>query len=147
MPASGSLAMVVIATAIALLASFVLHFEGLNWISRVLAGLSGTRRRRVLYGVLWALGLHVVEISIFGFALFWLMHQPGGSDIAGVASAGLADALYLSAISYSTVGFGDLAPVGPIRLLIAVESLAGLMLIAWSASFTYFEMERNWRER
>lgn len=147
MPAHGSLAMVVIATAIALLASFVLHFEGLSWISRALAGRSGARRRRVLYGVLWALGLHLVEISIFGFALFWLMGQPGGSDIAGVTSPGLADALYLSAISYSTVGFGDLAPVGPIRLLIAVESLAGLMLIAWSASFTYFEMERNWRER
>jgi hypothetical protein len=139
--------MVVIATAIALLASFVLHFEGLSWISGVLSRRTGARRRRVLYGVLWALGLHLVEIAIFGVALFWLMQQPGGSDIAGVATPGLTDALYLSAISYSTVGFGDLAPVGPIRLLVAVESLAGLMLIAWSASFTYFEMERNWRER
>jgi hypothetical protein len=147
MAAQGSLALVVLATALVLLASFVLHFEGLSWISRILSRLAGARRRRVLYGVLWTLALHLAEIGLFGLAIFWLMEQPGRNDIAGVASPGLADALYLSAISYSTVGFGDLAPLGPIRVLIAVESLAGLMLIAWSASFTYFEMERNWRER
>lgn len=141
------MALVGLVTALALLASFVLHFEGLSWISTVLSRLEGARRRRVLFGVLWALALHLAEIALFGLAIFWLMEQPGPSDIAGVALPGFADALYLSAISYSTVGFGDLAPVGPIRLLVAVESLAGLMLIAWSASFTYFEMERNWRER
>ena len=147
MAAQGSLALVGLATALVLLASFVLHYEGLSWISRVLSGLTGARRRRVLFGVLWALALHLAEIALFGLAIFWLMEQPGPSGIAGAASPGLAEALYLSAVSYSTVGYGDLAPVGPIRLLVAVESLAGLMLVAWSASFTYFEMERNWRER
>ena len=59
----------------------------------------------------------------------------------------LFDAIYLSATTYSTLGFGDLAPVGAIRLLAGLESLTGLLLITWSASFTYLEMSRLWRQR
>ena len=61
--------------------------------------------------------------------------------------AGLADAMYLSAVTYSTVGFGDVAPIGGIRFLAATESLIGLMMVTWSASFTYLEMSRHWRRR
>jgi hypothetical protein len=45
------------------------------------------------------------------------------------------------------VGFGDLVPSGPIRFLSGMEALTGFVLIAWSASFTYLEMERFWRAR
>jgi hypothetical protein len=45
------------------------------------------------------------------------------------------------------VGFGDLAPVGPIRFLAGTTALTGFVLITWSASFTYLEMARDWRER
>ena len=47
-------------------------------------------------------------------------------------------------MSYTTVGFGDVTPVGPIRFMAATEALTGLVLITWSASFTYLEMERFW---
>jgi hypothetical protein len=49
-------------------------------------------------------------------------------------------------MSYTTVGFGDVAPIGPIRFLTGTEALTGFVLIAWSASFTYLEMERYWKE-
>jgi len=58
---------------------------------------------------------------------------------------GLLDAVYFSSMTYSTVGFGDVVPVGPIRLVAGTEGLIGLLLIGWSASFTYLEMERFWR--
>lgn len=48
---------------------------------------------------------------------------------------------------YTTVGYGDLLPSGPIRFVAAMEALLGLMLIAWSASFTYLEMQRFWQDR
>ena len=50
-------------------------------------------------------------------------------------------------MTFTTVGFGDLAPSGPIRFLVGTEALLGFVLLAWSASFTYLEMEKNWRER
>ena len=57
---------------------------------------------------------------------------------------GLLDAVYLSTTTYSTLGFGDLVPTGPIRFMVGTESLIGLLLITWSASFTYLEMRRYW---
>ena len=40
---------------------------------------------------------------------------------------------------------GDLVPTGPIRFMAGMESVTGLLLITWSASFTYLEMVRYWR--
>jgi len=48
-------------------------------------------------------------------------------------------------LSDEALGFGDLTPVGPVRLLAGVEALNGLLLIGWSASFTYISMERFWQ--
>ena len=59
----------------------------------------------------------------------------------------MLDAVYMSAVTFTTVGFGDLAPVGPIRFLAGTLALTGFVLITWSASFTYLEMTRDWRER
>jgi hypothetical protein len=101
----------------------------------------------VLYAVLGALVLHVTEIWIFGLGLWALQWLPHAGQITGQGPHPLLDAIYLSAVTFSTVGFGDLAPVGSIRFLIGTEALVGLMLITWTASFTFLEMERNWRER
>jgi hypothetical protein len=57
----------------------------------------------------------------------------------------LLDAVYLSTATFTTVGYGDLIPQGPLRLLLGIESLSGFLLVTWSASFTYLEMQRNWR--
>ena len=45
------------------------------------------------------------------------------------------------------LGFGDVVPNGPLRLLAGAEALNGLLLIGWSASFLYLEMERWWPPR
>jgi len=52
--------------------------------------------------------------------------------------------MYFSAETYTSLGFGDMTPIGPIRLIAAVEALNGLLLIGWSASFTYISMEKFW---
>ena len=36
----------------------------------------------------------------------------------------LLDCVYLSATTFATVGFGDLVPVGPVRLLTGTEALS-----------------------
>lgn len=128
--------------------SVALHYEGLLWMARRF----GSRRRPIgRHGMLTIItglvGLHVTEIGFYGLGLWLLLQWPDSGSIAGADPAGFVDALYLSAVTYSTVGFGDVAPVGGIRFLVATESLIGLMMITWSASFTYLEMSQHWRGR
>ena len=52
--------------------------------------------------------------------------------------------LNFSLVTYTSLAYGDIAPLGPARLLAGIEALIGLGLIAWSASFTYLEMQRHW---
>lgn len=138
---------VVLLTLVAVVAAVGLHYEGLNWLARWLARSKGQRRRRVLRAVIGVLVLHITEIWIFG-CVYWLsLALPGAGSVVGVSTPGILDTVYLSAMTFSTVGFGDVAPHGAIRFIAGTEAVLGLFLIAWSATFTYLEMERNWRER
>ena len=122
----------------------LIHYEGLVALSKALDRRGRHQRVKVLYSILSLLLLHVVEIWVFGVTLWFLLRWPE----CGALSAGaphLFDAVYFSAVTFSTVGYGDMIPVGPIRFLAGTESLVGLVLITWSASFTYLEMERFWR--
>jgi len=56
----------------------------------------------------------------------------------------LLDYVYFSLATYTTLGVGDLHLCGAMRLIVVVESLNGLVLIGWSASFTYLTMEELW---
>jgi len=46
---------------------------------------------------------------------------------------------------FTTLGFGDVIPYGAIRFMTGMEALTGLVLITWSASFAFIEMQRHWR--
>lgn len=145
-------ATVIIVTLMAVSLSVLVHYEGLLFASRKLSNVGGPRHIKVLYAILFVLTLHVVEIWIFGAALWMLLQWPAcGSITSAIAGSpgtpGLFDSVYFSAMTYSTVGFGDVVPIGPIRLLAGTEGLLGLLLIGWSASFTYLEMKRFWRVR
>ncbi len=70
----------------------------------------------------------------------------GLGRIDGEIEGGGLDFFYFSITTYTTLGVGDLHPRGPLRLIAGVESLNGLVLIGWSASFTYLEMARFWED-
>lgn len=124
----------------------LVHYEGLSLLSRrLMARHEGNPRRKVLYGVLGVLALHMVEIWLFGTALWLLVKLPDTGSVVGADPLGLLDAVYLAAMSYTTVGFGDVAPVGPLRFLAGTMALTGFVMITWSASFMFLEMERFWR--
>jgi hypothetical protein len=140
---------VVLATLVAVGACVLLQYEGLvltwKWISRLPGKKPGHKRAKVLYAILTIIALHVAEIWIFGFAIWALLQWPAAGSLAGPQAADFLECVYLSAVTFSTVGFGDVAPVGAIRFLCGTEALTGFVLITWSASFTYLEMERFWR--
>jgi len=139
--------LVVIVTAGTVALAVLVHYEGLVWMSGRLVQLHGLRRRKVLFGLCGIILLHVVEIWLFGLATWALLGVPNAGTVSGAAQPHFLDVIYLSAMTFSTVGFGDLTPVGPIRFLSGTEALAGFILITWSASFIYLEMEQFWRRR
>lgn len=140
---------VVMVTVLAVAVSVILHYEGLSLLSRHLGKLEqrgGHHRRRVLYGIFGVMTVHVVEIWVFGLAFFLLqVASPAFGEIRGILADSLVDHVYFSAVTFTTVGFGDVIPAGPVRFLAGTEALCGFVLITWSASFTYIEMNRFWR--
>jgi hypothetical protein len=82
-------------------------------------------------GGLFALWLEIVVL--FG-VVYWLLDWSprfalvgsGGSLDAGVQ--GFLSALYFSAVTATSVGYGDIVPIGPARVLAVFEGVAGLIL-------------------
>lgn len=124
-----------------------LHYEILSHCRRYLMKLSERRRRRVLILILIILLAHTIEIWIFGLGYFVLLDFFSAGELAGFAGLtiqSMADYVYYSAMVYTTVGFGDMTPIGPIRFMTGMEALLGLVMITWSASYTFLEMQRDW---
>jgi hypothetical protein len=137
-------------TVIVVLLCVGLHYEVLSGCTRYMPQLIHKRRPRVSVVILVVLVTHVVEMWFFAFGYYFLVNAGTGSLASSVlvaegsAVAGLLDYAYFSAMVYTTVGFGDVIPVGPIRLTAGVEALTGLVMISWSASYTFLEMQRDW---
>ena len=138
--------LVVLVTAGTVALAVLAHYEGLALLNRGLARMHAQRRRKVLRGVFGVILLHVAEIWLFGVAFWLLLLAPGTGALGSMPGVSLLDAVYLSAETFTTVGFGDLSPQGAIRFLAGTEALTGFILITWSASFLYLEMEQYWRK-
>lgn len=123
----------------------VTHYEVLSACNRYLPVLSPRRRRRVLILIFIVLVAHVAEIWLFGIGYFLLSRSFALGNLTGLPTTELPDFVYFSAVTYSTLGFGDAVPVGAIRFLAGLESLTGFVMITWSASYTFLEMQRDWR--
>jgi hypothetical protein len=119
------------------------HYEVLRGLSILVPKLKTPPHSRVLVVVLGILFAHSVEIGFYALA-YYLLVRYGVGTIGGEFSGTALDVLYFSATTYTTLGVGDLFPHGAIRLVVGVEGLNGFVLIGWSASFTYYAMQRFW---
>ena len=135
---------VIVATLIVVTLCIGLHFEILSRCRRYLTLLSQQRRRRVLILIFIILFAHTVEIWLFALGYLTLIHGFGIGSLSGLEANLLPDYVYYSAMVYTTVGFGDVLPTGAIRFLSGMEALTGLVMITWSASYTFLEMQRDW---
>ena len=136
---------VVLSSVIIVSLCVVLHYEILSLCNRYLSRLSHLRRRRVLLLMFIILSTHVAEIWLFGVGYLLLATAGSFGALEGLPTTDLPDFVYFSAVTYATVGFGDVVPVGAIRFLAGMESLTGFVMITWSASYTFLEMQRDWR--
>jgi hypothetical protein len=138
------LGLVIAACMVTVLGSTALHDAVLAGLSTTLPRMKCSPRLRLLGVMLSLFGAHMLEIGLYGLAVFTLIHGLQVGSLGGTAPASLASCLYFSAETFSSLGYGDLVPQGPLRLLAGVEALNGLLLIGWSASFTYMTMARYW---
>lgn len=125
----------------------VIHYEVLLQLTRVIPRLRIRHRFRILIGVFGALVAHTLEIWVFALAYFGMHRHDDWGYLDGNFDGSLLASGYFSFTTYTTLGLGDIEPHGYLRYLTGVESLTGLVLITWTASFLYIEMTRNWEVR
>ena len=125
----------------------LIHFEALNKLSLITPKIPIQHRLRVLIGISGALIAHVIEIFVFAFGYYFMVNQPGFGKLIGRFDNSLMDCAYFSFVNFTTLGFGDIVATGDIRFLTGLEALTGLVLITWTASFMFIEMEKQWKDR
>jgi Ion channel len=101
-------------------------------------------RPRIIIVIGVVLAAHILEAGLYAAAYYVLHTQFGMGGLGGHLEGDLLDYFYFSMATYTTLGIGDLHPSGVMRLIAGIESLNGLVLIGWSASFTYLTMEELW---
>jgi len=125
--------------------AILIHYEVLIQLTKWLPYLPFKHRLRILLGLFGAVAGHIIEIWLFSFGYYFLNSSGKFGTLRGENFHGtLLDCSYFSFTTYTSVGFGDIYPIGEIRYLTGLEALIGLVLITWTASYIYFEMQRYW---
>jgi hypothetical protein len=82
--------------------------------------------RLFIFVALWVVLLHLVEISAWAIVYAW------SGAIGGIQSA-----LYFSAVTYTTTGYGDIVLPPPWRMDGGIEALTGILMCGWSTGFFF----------
>jgi hypothetical protein len=110
-----------------------IHAVGLTaavrWMKRRAAPVDGRfwRATGTLIGIAgWSILLHLFEIAVWGFFYVWKQGMPD-----------LQSALYFSAVTYTTTGYGDLVLPKEWRLVGGVEALTGILMCGLSTGLFF----------
>jgi hypothetical protein len=108
------------------------HAAGITAAGRKLQSLSKVAGRSWMWTWIfvrlagWMVLLHLIEIVIWAVFYTWRGAMPD-----------FASAVYFSAVTYTTTGYGDLVLPPEWRLLGAVEALTGILMCGWSSAFFF----------
>ena len=82
------------------------------------------------------IGSHLMHIILFAYYYYFTFHTYRHLNLLGGNIKGIFfDFFYYSINCYTTLGTGDIFANGSLRLATGLESLIGLLLIAWTATF------------
>ena len=138
---------VMLASIVLIAVTTVIHYEVLSLLNARLPTLAVPSRTKLLAVIFATFIAHMIEMVIYGAALFGLVAYMDVGSLTGKVPLTLLNCIYFSAETYTSMGFGDVTPEGHLRLLVGVEALNGLLLIGWSASYAYIAMERYWQPK
>lgn len=134
------------ACAVLLIATTIIHYEMLRLLSVGLPFIHMQARPKLIVVLLGTFVAHAVEILLYGLAFYLLVTYLGEGTLGEPGKLTYSRCLYFSAETYSSLGYGDVVPTGDLRLLAGMEALNGLLLIGWTASYTYLSMARFWED-
>lgn len=117
-------------------ASVAIHAYGLtsalHWLRRHHVPSGQLATARLFIGLAgWIVLLHVAEITAWASTYALLDAMPD-----------MTSALYFSAVTYTTTGYGDLVLPFRWRLVGAVEALTGILMCGWSTGFFFAVVSR-----
>lgn len=125
-------------------AAVLIHYAFLWRMSQSMPWLRTRYSFRVLVGVFGALIAHSVEVLLFAIAYYVIHWYTDWGHLEGRFDGSLLDCVYFSFTTFTTLGYGDVEAVGDIRHLTGLQALTGFVLITWTASFLYLEMQKYW---
>lgn len=123
----------------------IIHYEVIYRLAIYIPGLNIKNRFRVVIGIFGALIAHVIEIWLFAAGFYLMINFGNFGELEGNFENSLLDCVYFSFVTYTSLGLGDIAPKGEIRFLAGLEALTGLVMITWTASFLFIEMQKFWK--
>ena len=138
--------------ALLIFSTWLFTYEILGKVWALLLKLRYAPRLRVLMIGVPIFIVHIVNIWIYAGVYFAIEnltnfgHIEGAVTGKGLTLANFFDCLYFSAITYTSLGLGDLVPTLQLRMLASAEVLNGLLMIGWTISFTYLTMEKFWSQ-
>ncbi len=121
-----------------------LFYECLCFISRFVSGKAVRPRHLMLMMMSGIFIAHALSVLIYALIYWALVHYANFSDLSGNIQEHFPTYLYFSITTYSSLGIGDVFPSDALRFLTGIEAINGLILITWSAAFTYFSVEKMW---
>jgi Ion channel len=74
---------------------------------------------------------HLIEVTLWAAFYVWKDAMPD-----------FVVSFYFSAVTYATIGYGDVVPPEAWRLTAAIEGLTGILMCGWSAAFFFAVVSR-----
>ena len=113
-----------------------IHAVGLSaLLPRTASALSDTRfwpvTRLLIRLAWWLVLLHLAEIAVWALFYWWQKCLPDAES-----------SFYFSAVTYSTIGYGDLVLPKEWRLIGSVEGLTGILMCGLSTGFFFAVVTR-----
>ena len=78
---------------------------------------------------------HMMEVAVWAVTYAIVSAAPDEADV-----------LYFAFVNYTTLGYGDIVPISPWRILGPVAAMNGILLFGWSTAVIY-EILRTVHER
>lgn len=100
------------------------HLHGSDHVKPLREGHAHERTFTVVLMVFGLLALHAIEIFAYAVLYSGLGQFPRDFETA----------LYFSASTFTTLGYGDVTPAPDHRLIAGIEGVMGLILIGWSTA-------------
>ncbi len=88
----------------------------------------------VVLGLFFA---HLIESLLFAVGYYVSAYYLTIGSLLSESIVSIREYLYFSLVTYTSLGLGDIRPVGELRLIAGTEALIGLLMIGWSASYLF----------